>query len=110
MEHGSWLQLENRAQRSLFVLSLAVVACLVIFARNHPNAASAYLFGAAALASVGSWVMSRSRNKGVSKSSVGAIYRLSLVGKLRMTRAELVLSWVGMGLWITGAYHLFVPT
>lgn len=109
MEHGSWLQLESRVQRSLFVLFLAVVTCLVIIARHHPNVASAYLFGAAAIASIGSWTMSRSRNKGASKSSVGTIYRLSLAGKLRMTRAELVLSWVGMGLWITGIYRLFVP-
>ena len=109
MEHGSWLQLESRAQRSLFVLSLAVVTCLVIIARHHPNVASIYLFGAAALASIGSWTMSRSRHKGMSKSSVGAIYRLSLLGKLRMTRAELVLSWIGMGLWIIGMYRLFIP-
>lgn len=109
MEHGSWLQLESRAQTSLFVLSLALVTWLVITARHHPNVASIYLFSAAALASIGSWLMSRSRYKGVSKSNLGAIYRLSLIGKLRMTRAELVLSWIGMGLWIIGMYRLFTP-
>jgi len=110
MEHGSWLQLESRAQRSLFVLSLTLVTWLVLAARYHPNVASVYLFSAAALAAIGSWMVSRSRHKGVSKSSLGGIYRLSLVGKLRMTRAELVLSWIAMGLWITGMYHLFVPS
>jgi hypothetical protein len=108
MKHASWLQLESRAQRTFFVLSLAVVTCLVIIARQHPTAASIYLFGAAALASIGSWVISHSRHKGMSKSSVGAIYRLSLGGKLRFTRAEFVLSWVGMGLWAIGMYRLFI--